>query len=255
MNEKDIRKINNFRQLGGIVTKNGRHVVDNVFYRCGALYGFNKDELEYVKSLGIETIMDFRSENEVLYQPDPKIEGANYFNISGLVDEHGKQINLSPEQMEESGELEDDLVADFLINMYKGLPLSYAYKIMFQEIMKKRVPILFHCSAGKDRTGIGAALILLALNVSEEEIVKDYMLTNEYRKPLIDALINKNKDKIKQNPKYEEVYRAFEGVLETSIRISLDSIKERFGTYENYFEQQLGLTSDDLDELRYRYTI
>ena len=47
----------------------------------------------------------------------------------------------------------DDLAADFLINMYKGLPLSYAYKVMFQEIMKKRVPILFHCSAGKDRTG------------------------------------------------------------------------------------------------------
>ena len=69
-----------------------------------------------------------------------------------------------------------------MIALYRAIPLDHAasYRAMFAQILAGRVPIIINCSAGKDRTGVGAALILAALGVPRETIVDDYLLTNEH---------------------------------------------------------------------------
>ena len=98
-----MRPFNNFRQLGGYETKDGRIVKNDVFYRCGALADMNEAELQEVREKKIRTLFDFRSEAEVEKKPDPDI-GARYFHVSALTDEAGNEIDLSPEGMKNISE-------------------------------------------------------------------------------------------------------------------------------------------------------
>ena len=75
-------------------------------------------------------------------------------------------------------------------DLYKQMPFGNpAYHELFRLLEEHRVPLLFHCTCGKDRTGIAAMLVLLALGVSREDAIADYMLTNVYRKAIIDKFM------------------------------------------------------------------
>lgn len=99
-----------------------------------------------------------------------------------------------------------------------------AYKRLFAHLAAGEVPIVFHCTAGKDRTGVAAMLILPSLGVSEEDALYDYLLTNVYLAQRIWELVAKGL-----------------GV-------------ERYGTYEAYFAAEYGLDAQGLAALRDRYT-
>lgn len=251
-----FQKENNFRELGGYLTKDGRTVKHGVFYRSGALGNFNEKELKAVEELGLRSIFDFRSEKEVERKPDPEIKGARYFHVSAITDEAGNEVDLSPKGMEQSEERFYSQQAHemFLENFYGRMPFSPAYKVMFREIQHGQTPILFHCSAGKDRTGIGAALILLALNVDEETILADYMKTNEYRQALIDRMMEDKKDLIAKYPQAAYIMHGFEGVNQEAAEYTLKKIKERYGDYSTYFRIRFNLGEEELAYLRQKYT-
>ena len=137
--------------------------------------------------------------------------------------------------------------------MYGNLPFSYAYKRMFEDIVAGNVPILFHCSAGKDRTGIAAILILLALGVDEETAMYDYMLTNEYRKEYIESF-KKDFPLTKLDGELAGMLLAYEGVTYTNADYSLKRIKEKYENYDEYFEKEYNLDKDALQRLRDLYT-
>ena len=134
------------------------------------------------------------------------------------------------------------------------MPFSPAYKIMFREIQAGQTPILFHCSAGKDRTGIGAMLILLALGCSEETALADYMKTNEYRKEKIDAFLAANQRVIELYPDAKDILTGFEGVNRKAAELSLKKIKARYGDYGTFFRIRFNLGEEELQYLRDRYT-
>jgi len=142
---------------------------------------------------------------------------------------------------------------EFTHKVYGNLPFCYAYKKMFEDIIAGNVPILFHCSAGKDRTGIAAILILLALGVDEETAIYDYMLTNEYRKEYIDRF-KKDFPLTKIDGELAGMLLAYEGVTYTNAAYSLKRIKEKYISFDEYFETEFNLDKYALQKLRDLYT-
>lgn len=249
-------KENNFRELGGYPTKDGRTVKHGMFYRSGALGNMTPEELSEVEKLGIRCIFDFRSQHEVERKPDPEIKGARYFHVSAVTDEAGNEVDLSPKGMEQSEEVYYSMQGHevFLENFYGRMPFSPAYTVMFKEIQSGKTPILFHCSAGKDRTGIAAALILLMLGADEQTIMEDYLKTNEYRRTLIENLKISKQDIIARYPDAGFIIQGFEGVNQEAAEFTLQKIKDRYGSYATYFRQKFHLGEEEIAYLRNKYT-
>lgn len=251
-----IRKEMNFRELGGIPVSGGRVVRHGIFYRTGALGLLNEEELELVRSLRIRSVFDLRSDYERRFTPDPQLPGAAYHPVSALTDSSGKEIDLSPEAIKESTKHAShaENASNFLEMMYGGLPFAGAYQRMFEEIEAGNVPVLFHCSAGKDRTGIGAALILLALGADEATVLDDYMKTNEYRMAVIERFLEERKEIIALHPEFRELLTGYEGVNRSSAEYALKSILRAYPSYDSYFEAQFGLDRERRERLRELYT-
>ena len=163
-----IEKKRNLRDLGGYKTQNGKHVKKGYFFRSSRLMDFDQAELEILNSLHIKKIYDLRSKEEVKDAPDPELQGAEYIHSSAAVRADGTEVNFSPAALIAENVYSKESNDEFTHKVYGNLPFCYAYKKIFEDIIAGNVPILFHCSAGKDRTGIAAILILLALGVDEE---------------------------------------------------------------------------------------
>lgn len=177
-------KILNFRDLGGIVNKNGKKVKSNVLFRSGNLNIGDEELANVLSSYEIKVIYDLRSKNEVESAPyrAPKNVTYKHYPVLSSLESHLKDVNLDLSNAKQAFALND--IGDFMANINKEMALN---PIMFGEIIKdiislKGEPVLFHCSAGKDRTGFLTALILLSLDVSYEVILDNYLLSNIYLK-------------------------------------------------------------------------
>ena len=248
-----IEKKRNLRDLGGYKTRNGKHVKKGYFFRSSRLMDFDQAELKILNSLNIKKNYDLRSKEEVKDSPDPTLKGAEYIHSSAAARADGTEVNFSPAALIAENVYSKECNDEFTHKVYGNLPFSYAYKRMFEDIVAGNVPILFHCSAGKDRTGIAAILILLALGVDEETAMYDYMLTNEYRKEYIERF-KKDFPLTKLDGELAGMLLAYEGVTYTNADYSLKRIKEKYENYDEYFEKEYNLDKDALQRLRDLYT-
>ena len=226
-----FRQENNFRELGGYKTKDGRTVKKGLLYRSAALGSMNERELKALEKMGIRSILDFRSRLEEAAFPDPPVPGATNYHISAMRDNDGNERHAY-----------SFIVFD-----------SEAYQKMFELMLNEKTPLLFHCTQGKDRTGAAAILILLALGVDEETILDDYVLTNKYRRLLIDKAMKKHRILTKISKNAHTFMLIHEGVDRSFGEAAIRSIKERYPDYETFFRKEYGLTADDLARLRDLY--
>jgi protein-tyrosine phosphatase len=173
----------NFRDIGGYAAAHGRSVKWRKIYRSGYMSRVAGDDIAQLQGLGIDTICDFRTNSERQHRPtlwhsDSKTEiwARDYEFSSGAFFDVADRSALSASEMRST-----------MILLYEQLPFEQAesYCEMFQRIAAGRVPLLFNCSAGKDRTGVAAALLLSLLGVSYDMIEQDYMLTNDRMDGLI----------------------------------------------------------------------
>jgi len=247
----------NLRELGGIRVRDGRAVKRGCFYRSGALCSLNSDELRQLEQLGIREVLDLRSDREALEMPDPILAGVRRVRISAMIDLAGDDVDYSPAVMEENARGEHGSAEEmnhtmnlFYESMLFGNP---AWTELFRCLEDGDVPLLFHCTAGKDRTGTAAALILLALGADEETIFADYMQTNEYRAVQIRDFMQEHAEILGMRPDLQEVFLAWEGVRRGSLEASLSAILARYGSYEDYLSGEFALCRDDLERLKDRY--
>lgn len=248
----------NFRELGGYKSADGRSVKHHMFYRSGMLCAItDAADREAFEKLGIKTILDFRSNGEKDAAPDPAFPGTDYVHICALYQEDGTEVEFSPSEIRHI--LTDpSMIAEQASQMFKNMYRSMAFRNpgfqrLFAEIEHGNVPLLFHCTSGKDRTGVAAMLILLALGVDEETALDDYELTNLYRKDVIEASVQKHAGRLAEMPALKAVYLMTEGVDRKSAECTLNGIKEAYGSYDRYFEAEYGLTAERLAALRNRF--
>jgi len=249
MNIKDFRQELNFRDAGGYETTDGRHIREGLFYRCGQLGDLTVEELNVVKSLGIRHVFDFRATGEAAKKPDPDI-GAEYHLVPGLKID-GTEIDFSPDSiklMAEKAQGEDLTGSVFVKIMYHEIiEDNDAFQQVFNALKRGETPVLFHCTAGKDRTGMMAAFIQLALGASTQTALGDYMKTNTCRHALIQKGLEEEPDK---DP--EEITGRY-GVTQSAFQESLHFITDKWGSLENYFQDQYGLDESTLKHMKDMY--
>ena len=245
---------NNFRELGGYLADEGKHVRWGQIYRgipTGKLTG--EADRRLLDSLGLRLILDLRSSGEAKKEPDYVPDGARLVQICGLCAEDGAEIAFAPgdiEKLMQTAEEGESISQRLYRRMLTG---NKAFKELFRALEAGETPILFHCSAGKDRTGVAAMLILLALGASDEVICADFEQTNACRKAEIDAVLAEHAAEIAADPACRVRYYAMAGVDPAAAPFVLDTIRREFGSAENYLETEYGLTPARLMRLRRMY--
>ena len=245
---------NNFRELGGYLADEGKHVRWGQIYRgipTGKLTG--EADRRLLDSLGLRLILDLRSSGEAKKEPDYVPDGARLVQICGLCAEDGAEIAFAPgdiEKLMQTAEEGESISQRLYRRMLTG---NKAFKELFRALEAGETPILFHCSAGKDRTGVAAMLILLALGASDEVICADFEQTNACRKAEIDAVLAEHAAEIAADPACRMRYYAMVGVDPAAAPFVLDTIRRKFGSAENYLETEYGLTPARLMRLRRMY--
>ena len=124
---------------------------------------------------------------------------------------------------------------------------------MFQLILRDRVPMLFHCTQGKDRTGIAAMLILLLLGVDEETILDDFELTNKYRKSLIKEQMSRFRILSRLSKNIRTFLWVKEGVCRSFAAHALTTIQKKYPSYEDFFRTEYDLSAEDIAKIRDLY--
>ena len=246
---------NNFRELGGYEADEGKHVKWGQIYRgipTGLLTGAADRKL--LDSLGLRLILDLRSESEAAEQPDYVPDGARLVRICGLCHPDGSEISFSPGDIEKLLKGKKDEEHNLADAMYEQMLFrNKAYKELFRALEAGETPILFHCSGGKDRTGVAAMLILLALGASDETICQDFVRTNVCRRPELEKIWAAHAEEIEAHPEQKQFYQGIAGVHPESAPFVLDTIRKEYGTTDAYLEAEYGLTPARLMRLRRMY--
>ena len=226
----------NFRDLGGIINKDEQVLGKGLLIRSDDLANLTDNDLELLNDYPIRTIIDLRTTYERSKNPDHIPNSCNHevhLDISsGHFENLVKQFRQGISNPRE-----------FMCNIYEDFVLDETcqtqYKKFFDIIQhKNRTPILFHCTAGKDRTGFATAMILAALKVDFEQILEDYLASNIY-------LEQKYAHILKINPDYKYLIEVYPEYLEKSF----DTIEKNFGTIEYYLSNILGVDLQLMEDL------
>ncbi|QJU59864.1 tyrosine-protein phosphatase [Sphingomonas sp. AP4-R1] len=242
----------NFRDLGGYRTADGRTVRWGVLYRSGSMHFLTPADYAYLQKLGIRTVCDFRSTDERQSEPSNwPAKGAPHV----LADDYAMAdltggIGFKPGAMPTAENAKATMAATYPQMLVR---FNSQYRRMFGELLAGRVPLAFNCSAGKDRTGVAAALILSALGVPHDTVVEDYLLTNRYFDPqkVIRSPATTSTEWLKLPP---DVLRAYMTADRAYIEAALKVVESHAGGTEGYFRDEMGLTKADLTKLRSLYT-
>ena len=218
---------NNFRELGGYHADEGKTVKWGQIYR-GFPTGRLTTEADRARldGLGLRLILDLRSGAEAAKLPDYVPDGARLVQICGLRDATGQEIDFSPNDIQrlvQSAPAGMSLTQLMYRQMLTG---NKAFKELFRALEAGETPILFHCTAGKDRTGVAAMLILLALGASDETICADYARTNLCRAAEIEKAMADHAAEIAADPAQRMRWQTSAGVDPETAPFVLRTIRQ-----------------------------
>jgi protein-tyrosine phosphatase len=237
----------NLRDMGGYRTAGGRETRWGVLFRSGVMAQLSEQDRADFRSLGIVAIYDLRATHERERRPTEWHHGEN-------IDYHSRDYTLSVGALDgllRKGDVAAESLLRVIHDAYRELPFEQAesYRELFRLLVAGRVPLLFNCTAGKDRTGIAAALILLVLGVPRETIEHDYALTELAMDKLVKVLLN--------DPRYaplaalpQQRYLPILRADPSYLAIAFEAIEARHGSVAAYLETVLGVGPSETEALR-----
>ncbi len=232
----------NFRDLGGYATSDGRHVIWGRVFRSGSMARLTPHDIATLRRLGITSVHDYRSTSERTAEPFAWTgdEAPELFARDYNLDMREFLTALGVGQGAGAGPVTPERARAVTAQMYRQLPFNMVenYRALFADLARTDGALVMNCSAGKDRTGLGAALFLLALHVPRETVLADYLLSNQYYRP---TPTNNGANAMLHNIP-PEVLAALTGVDASYLNAALDAIIERYGSIDAYLEQALGVT-------------
>jgi protein-tyrosine phosphatase len=233
--------------MGGYTAQDGRRLKWHVLYRSGVMAKLSEADIRAFRELGITAICDLRTQHERNRRPTLWHEGTDILYYS-------RDYDLSVGDLEgmlKTGMIAHDSMEKVIHAVYRRLPIEQAagYRAMFQLLLEGRVPFLFNCTAGKDRTGVGAALLLHALGMDRAVIDEDYAMT--------ELVIDKLERLLLGDPRYARLADAPRGeylpLLTANpayLTIAFAEIESRYGTMQAYFQEALGVGPAEVDKLQ-----
>lgn len=250
--------LDNIRDIGGYKTKDGKKVKWGVLYRADSLSKMTENGKKDFEKLKIGYIFDLRDDNEIAKAPDPVFKNVTYIHTeiptSGIV--QGKPG--STEEIKEFYSKPETL--DYWKNGYEYMVGSSEARESLKTILltslenKGKTGMIWHCSGGKDRTGFISVIFLSLLGVDNETILKDYLLTNEYRKKFDTKELEDMKKIFENDPVMTEGFLAIQQAKPEYAGVFLDKIERLYGTTENYLIKEVGMTQEQLNEIKALYT-
>jgi protein-tyrosine phosphatase len=245
-----MRKVNlqgavNFRDLGGYATKDGKHVKWGKVYRSADMSKLTDADLAELMRRKITYDVDLRGHQESAQAPDRMNPNTDYILCPAGSDSLNTWMKDIAKYKHNEG---DSIITAFYGNTTY---LADRYKPFFNKLLA--VPddqsLVFHCTAGKDRTGIGAALFLYSLGVPYETIVSDYTASGYYRQ----AENKKSIDGMKMMGINENVAKDMMAVKKQYLDATFDAIKKKYGSVDNFLKTQIGLTTAQIKTLKMKY--
>jgi len=233
----------NFRDLGGYEARDGRRVRWRRLYRSSSLAALTDDDLLQVSRLSIRTVCDLRRDEERDEEPSrlPQNDAPRVVHLpvgpkreESKIYEHLADGDATPAAMYEA-----------MIEIYRAFALDFMpqYTELVRRVARsEHLPLLFHCTAGKDRTGFAAALVLEAIGVPRTTILADYELTNDYW----------SRDITERYPRLKspELFHTLLSANPDYLLAAFSAIEERFSDFDAYLSEGLEITPDERERLR-----
>jgi protein-tyrosine phosphatase len=234
----------NFRDIGGYRTTDGRWVRMGLVYRSDQLDHLSSDDLTMIGQLASSLVVDLRTEKERRAGPDRLPPGARGLVADVMADSPPDTAAILRSSAPDSG-------VEFLTEasrQFVSLPSAKAaYANLLSQILSAEDPVVYHCTAGKDRTGWGTAVLLTALGVPRQTVMADYLASNGY-------LLAKNKALFASMPpataaKMEPIMT----VRAAYLQAAFDEVDHRYGSFDRYLRDGLGVDDRELEKLRARF--
>lgn len=240
-----LQRGSNFRDVGGYAAAGGKHVRWGMIYRAAAQPVLTRSDFRYLQALHLKSDVDLRSMDEREYSPDliPANTGSAYLAVDY------KDEPDTPS--------------------YADAPFFFKPQLseIFAALLKDEGPLVVHCTAGQDRTGIVTAIVLAALGVHREEILRDYFLSVKYRRPeneiqrldfarfpgnAFAAYLSKMSDEEFAAAMTEKPY-LYDENGEPYLQESFEKIEKQWGSIDNFLQKELSFGKVDVQKLRSIY--
>ena len=222
----------NFRDLGGYVATDFRRISMGRIYRAGDISKLTDADMEEMKRRKIYTVIDFRGEDEAVAAPDRLLPAADYLRLPAGSEKSADWSSFT--QGYASG-------IEVMIAFYSDVSVfRERYRPFFRKLLMlpDTSAVVFHCSAGKDRTGIATALFLYAMDVPMETIMNDYVATNHFRREENEKIINYLTTEQGIDLRMAtEIMDANPLYLETAFQ----TLKKQYGSIDSFLYRELGI--------------
>jgi len=250
-----FEQVANFRDLGGHATRDGRRVRRGRLYRSGHLGHATARDVEILASLELRRVFDFRTETDIAFDgrdrlppgvehvqlpmPDPAVGDDIRAKIETVIESRG------PDALEDlfgAGRAEA-MMERSAAGLVRERRRPYA-GFLAALAQPDAVPALFHCSAGKDRAGWAASVVLLALGVDEDEVVEQYLLSNRAAEEILERQRGLGRDL------WSELLRPLLEVRRSYFEASFEAVRVEWGGFERYLREGLGIGDPQREQLR-----
>lgn len=245
----------NTRDLGGMPTQDGRHIKPGRLIRAAMLSEGSAEDLKTLTDRhNLRTIVDLRGDAEISTSPDPVIEGVRYIKNPILDSQtlgisHEDDIGTVAKKMPEGY---SHMVHVYEMFVHNDRALSRFKQFIGYVLQQKEGAILWHCTAGKDRTGIAAMILETALGVSQDLIMEDYLYTNVCSKAIVDMvmadiLIKTDDEKVIASAREMMMAR------EEYIQAFITGMVLQSGSIDAFLKERLGLDEETKAQLQDMY--
>lgn len=254
----NIPPVPNLRDVGGYKTRDGATVARELAYRSDTFYPMTAKDDRKLEVLRLKNDYDLRTAAEAKAEPDEMPPGVRYHLLNVLADARSaapaELEKLLHEPKKANAALGGGKIEALFMEGYRefiSLPSArQSYRTLFLSLAdREKLPAVFHCTTGKDRTGWAAAALLTLLGVPPETVMEDYLRTNEYTLPqfkqTIDAFVAAGGDR--------DIAVAVFGVKPEYLEASFDEMRKHYGTIDKYFSEGLGIDAAGQQALRDRF--
>jgi protein-tyrosine phosphatase len=247
----------NFRDLGNYKTKDGRQIVPHKLLRSGSLFNLNNHDRDLLtETYKLRHIVDLRQPIEIVEAPNRQIDDITYHHLDLYSDGIPGSSSFTEYQRGTVGKVD---VIDEMYNSYNRITTSrYSHENMralFQLLLTNEDgSVLWHCSSGKDRTGVPTAILLHILGASKDTIYADYMFSNEARKEANAATEAKMRAEGASEQLIDETLQTLV-VRKDYLDYTFKLMDEQYGGIDGFIENILQLNKVDQQKLRNKYVL
>lgn len=248
-----LRGVQNFREIAGYRTRDGQRLKRNRLWRSATLHNLSTTECEAIIANGIKTIVDLRGVDERVEKPTPTVLTDRANVLTWTTQGMPAASRSFRERLLQSKD--EEQIRAMVVSFYRKIADDHAVQLRetYRSIADGNTPMLIHCAAGKDRTGIAVALLLDLLGIEREQIFQDYELSErllDWDQMSFTAALGLHDDPDSDQAIPLHLLRPLMRSDRAYLDAALCDIEARYGSTEAFYRERLKLTPATIDLLR-----